>query len=235
MSNYYPVMLDVRGREAIVIGGNRLAAEKASALVASGAHVSVLSPEYTPELLSMAENGEIRLHQKSYEPGDLAGAFVVVAVTTDQQQIEAIWLETWQRGQPVNIADVPRYCSFILPSILRRGRLTVAVSTEGASPGMAKRIRQRLEETFSPAYGDYIDLAALARVYLRRHGVSYDSRDEFVQNFMDSPVLSLLTAGETRAALAVTADLLRGYGIEVTAVELERQFIEESNDVASAK
>lgn len=232
MSNYYPVMLDVRGREAIVIGGDRLAAEKVAALVASGARVRVLALKYTPELFAKAERGEIVLRQKAYEPGDLAGAFVVVAVTKDQQLIEAIWQETQERGQPLNVVDVPQYCSFILPSILRRGQLTIAVSTAGASPGMAKRIRQQLEETFSPAYGAYVDLAALARSYLRRHGVSYEDRDLFVQSFMDSPILGQLGAGETQAALLTTIDLLRNHGVEVSMFELEQQFLEESNNVA---
>jgi precorrin-2 dehydrogenase/sirohydrochlorin ferrochelatase len=232
---YYPVMLDIRDREAIVIGGNELAAEKAAALMASGARVSVLNPAFCAELLAMAGRGQISLRQKHYEPGDLAGAFVVVAVAkaSERQLIEAIWQETQQRGQPVNIVDVPRYCSFILPSILRRGRLTVAVSTEGASPGMAKRIRQQLEETFPQAYGAYVDLAALARAYLRRHGLSYETRDEFVRDFMASPVLALLDAGEFTQALTVTAELLQAYGIEVQMDELEGDFTREQGDVAS--
>src|SRR5215472_11218408 len=185
-------MLDIRDRQAVVIGGNSLAAEKVAALAASGARVSVISEKFCKALQTLAERGEVTLRQKSYEPGDLAGAFIVVAVTNDQELIEAIWQETQQRNQPVNIADVPRYCTFILPSILRRGQLTIGVSTEGASPGMAKRIRRQLEEVFPPAYGSYVDLAALARSYLRQGGVSYDTRDQFVQDFMTSPVLELL-------------------------------------------
>jgi precorrin-2 dehydrogenase/sirohydrochlorin ferrochelatase len=217
-------MLDIRDRLAIVIGGNRLAAEKATALVASGALVQVLCETFHKSLRDMAERGEVTLRQKHYEPGDLAGAFVVVAVTNEQTLIEAIWQETQERNQPVNIADVPRYCTFILPSILRRGPLTIGVSTEGASPGMAKRIRQQLETTFTPAYGPYVDLAALARSYLRQHGVSYETRDLFVQDFMASPVLTLLETGQVELALARTATLLSAYGVEVTLDELERAF-----------
>src|SRR5581483_6441590 len=131
---YYPVMLDIRERPVTVIGGDRIAAEKAAALAGSGARVNVISPDFGEEMLDLARRGLVALRRKSSEPGDLAGAFIVVAATTDQTMIETIWQETQERGQPVNIVDVPRYCSFILPSILRRGRLTVAVSTEGASP-----------------------------------------------------------------------------------------------------
>src|SRR6266581_8912526 len=123
MPKYYPIMLDVRDRLAIVIGGDRVAAEKAAALAASGARVSVLSPAFCDELLQQAEREQVTLRWKAYKPGDLAGAFVVIAATKDPQLIEAIWAETQERGQLVNIVDVPEYCSFILPSVLRREQL----------------------------------------------------------------------------------------------------------------
>jgi len=230
MPNYYPVMLDVRGRSAIVIGGDAIAAEKATALANSGARVSALSPEFGAEMLTLAEHGQITLLRKGYEPGDLEGAFVVVAATNDAALIEAIWQETQQRGQPVNIVDVPRYCTFILPSILRRGKLTVAVSTEGASPSLAKRIRQQLEEVLPAAYEAYIDLAALARAHLRRQGVSYAVRDEFFREFMDSSILALLNADEVAQALATVGTLLRKYGVDITDNQLEQAFINEQQE-----
>lgn len=230
MPNYYPVMLDVRERSAIVIGGDSIAAEKATALANSGAHVSALSPEFGAEMRTLAERGQVILRRKGYEPGDLEGAFVVVAATNDATLIEAIWQETQQRGQPVNIVDVPRYCTFILPSILRRGKLTVAVSTEGASPSLAKRIRQQLEEVLPSAYGAYIDMAALARVYLRRQGVSYAVRDEFFREFMDSSILALLNANEVTQALTIIGALLRKYGVDITDNQLEQAFINEQQE-----
>jgi precorrin-2 dehydrogenase/sirohydrochlorin ferrochelatase len=190
MPNYYPIMLDIRGRLAIVIGGDHVAAEKAAALSVSGAQVHVLSQQFCNELfLLQAEHSNIILYYKAYEPGDLAGAFVVIAATNDPQLIQAIWTETQERGQLVNIVDVPEYCSFILPSILRREQLTIAVSTEGASPSLAKRIRHNLEDVFPHAYGPYLRLAALARSYLRKNGVSYEQRDDFFKDFFTSDVL----------------------------------------------
>src|SRR5437016_5402678 len=183
MPEYYPVMLDVRGRLAIVVGGDRVAAEKAAALSASGAQVSVINPAFCDELLMQAEYKRVTLRRKAYEPGDLEGAFVVVAATNDTQLVEAIWTETQRSGQLVNIVDIPERCSFIMPSILRRGQLTIAVSTEGASPGLAKRIRQNLEEIFPLAYGTYLRLASLARTHLRDKGVSYSKRDDFFGDF----------------------------------------------------
>ena len=98
-----------------------------------------MSTDFCSELQAMAERQELTLHQKMYEPGDLAGAFVVVAtVTYDPQLAEAIWNEAQERGQLINIVDVPARCTFIVPSILRRGQLTIAVSTEGAAPSLSK-------------------------------------------------------------------------------------------------
>ena len=91
MPNYYPIMLDIRRRPALVIGGNSIAAEKAAALAASGALVTVMNPEFCDELLTLAQRDQVMLRYKAYDPGDLAGAFVVVAATDDQQLIEAIW------------------------------------------------------------------------------------------------------------------------------------------------
>jgi precorrin-2 dehydrogenase/sirohydrochlorin ferrochelatase len=146
---------------------------------------------------------------------------VVIAATNDPKLIQAIWAETQERGQLVNIVDVPEYCSFIVPSVLRRGQLTIAVSTEGASPSLAKRVRQSLEELFPPAYDTYVQLAALARTYLRKNGVSYERRDDFFSDFFTSDVLARLVEGNTVQATVVTAALLQKYDVDVPAHVLE--------------
>ncbi|GAC1635305.1 MAG: bifunctional precorrin-2 dehydrogenase/sirohydrochlorin ferrochelatase [Ktedonobacteraceae bacterium] len=220
MSKYYPIMLDMRERSAIVIGGDRIAAEKATALAASGASVTVLSPEFCNELLLQAEQKHITLRQKAYASGDLAGAFVVIAATNDQKLIDAVCAETQERGQLVNIVDVPAYCSFIIPSVLRREQLTIAVSTEGASPSLAKRIRQNLEALFPLAYGAYLQLASIARAHLRKNGVSYARRDDFFGEYYASNVLTKLADGNVEQATKETADLLKTYNIVVPASAL---------------
>ncbi len=217
MPNYYPIMLDVRDRPALVIGGNDVAAEKAAALSASGARVTVLNTEFCLALLALAEQGTITLRHKAYAAGDLAGAFVVVAATTyDPQLSEAIWNEAQERGQLVNIVDVPTRCNFIVPSILRRGQLTIAVSTEGASPSLSKRIRQRLEGLFPAAYDGYMQIAVVARTHLRQHGISYEQRDAFFGEYYHSEILKLLAEDNAPQALALAADLLRRYGVEIS-------------------
>jgi len=220
-------MLDVRGRLAIIIGGDHVAAQKAEALSASGAHVSVIHPTFCDELLTQAEHKRVALRRKAYEPGDLEGAFVVVAATNNAQLVEAIWTETQKNGQLVNIVDIPERCSFIMPSILRRDQLTIAVSTEGASPGLAKRIRQNLEEIFPLAYGAFLRLAALARTHLRKNGISYEQRDDFFGDFFTSDILARLIEGDVTQATVITAQLLRQYDIDISPGDLEASLEEE--------
>ncbi len=231
MSKYYPIMLDIRGRSTIVIGGDRIAAEKAAALSASGANVTVLSPEFCDELLLQAERKRITLWQKVYAPGDLERALLVIAATNDQKLIDAICAETKERGQLVNIVDVPQYCSFIIPSILRREQLTIAVSTEGASPGLAKRIRQSLEDLFPLAYGAYLRLASVARAHLRKHGVSYARRDDFFGEYYASNILAKLTDGKVEQAAEEISDLLKTYDVTVSGSALKAGLEEKKNYV----
>lgn len=224
MSHYYPAMLDLRGRVAIVIGGDQIAAEKAAGLVAAGAVVRVLSPTFCDALLALEEQRKVTLTPKAYQAGDLAGAFLVIAATNDPQLAEAVWSESQQRGQLLNVVDMPRYCSYILPSILRRGQLTIAVSTEGASPGLAKRIRQQLEKLFPAAYEPYLRLASAARARLRAAStITYQQRDEFFGEFFASDALARLEAGDAPSAAAITQALLRDYGVEASATALEEE------------
>src|SRR5262249_21713035 len=148
---------------------------------------------------------------------DLQGAFVIVAATThDPLQSQAIWREAEERGQLLNIVDVPAYCNFILPSILRRGQLTISVSTEGASPSMAKRIRQQLESYLPPAYATYLQIAAIARVHIKEHGLSYEERDDFFRDFFTSDILERLTEDHEAEALASTVRLLRQHHLDIS-------------------
>lgn len=226
MPDYFPIMLDVRGRQALVIGGDSVAAQKATSLLASGAEVVVQSEEFCEELLELAAQCRLSLRRKAYTPGDLAGAFVVIASTSDMQQARTLWAEAYGRGQPINIVDVPAYCSFIMPSVLRRGQLTVAVSTGGTNPSLAKRIRHQLEGSFPPNYDAYLRLATVARAHLRRAGVSYEQRDVFFGDFFASDILALLSEGETMQAVMRTATLLQAYGLDVEVSDLAAEFEE---------
>lgn len=226
MSQYYPVMLDVRGRRAVVVGGDRVAVEKASHLLASGALVTAISPTFCAAFRTLAQHAgtPLTLVCKEYAGTDIDGAFLVVlAATSDPALVDRVWDDTQRARALVNVVDVPDRCSYIIPSILRRGHLTIAVSTEGASPSLAKRIRQRLEALFPSAYGPYLGLARVARQHLRHGGIPYDQRDAFFGDYESSPVLDHLSAGDNAAACETISQLLGRHGIAVPAEQILRE------------
>ena len=221
MPRYYPAMLNLRDRPVLVIGGNEVAAEKATALAASGARVTVQAAEFGLLLLRLAQEGRVTLRHKAYAYGDTAGMFVVVAATTYTPEVsQAIWQEAQERGQMINIVDDPARCDFIIPSILRRGSLTIAVSTEGTNPSLAKRIRQRLESLFPPAYAPYLRMAGRARSHLRAQGVDYGRRDAFFGELEASAVLSHLVDDDVSGAAQIMEALLTHYETQVPASDL---------------
>ena len=134
MPPYYPVFLDVRDRRCVIIGGNRVAEEKAARLFEFGASAVVISPELTDGLASMLDDG-LAWIRRGYEPGDLEGAFIaIVADTSDDDVNKAVSVEAKQRNVPLNVADVTDLCTWIAPSIVRRGDVVVAASTGGVQP-----------------------------------------------------------------------------------------------------
>jgi precorrin-2 dehydrogenase/sirohydrochlorin ferrochelatase len=186
-----------------------------------------MAPDFCTELLDLERNGVISLRYKAYEPGDLQGAFVVIAATTNDPALsKAIWSEAQERGQLLNIVDVPAYCNFILPSILRRGQLTISVSTEGASPSLAKRIRQQLEDHFPSEYATYLKIAAIARINIRKAGLSYRKRDNFFRDFFASDILEHLIEGDEVEALTSTAQLLHQYHVDTSVTTIQKELKE---------
>jgi len=157
----YPVMLDLVDRLCLVVGGGAVAERKVERLVEAGARVTVVSPSLTQRLLRLATDAQLRWRPREYVPGDVDG-FVLAMVATDDAAVNAaVAAECRERGVLINCTDDPAHCSFILPSVLKRGSLTVTVSTGGASPTMARLVREELE-TLLPSD------AALARSPRRR-------------------------------------------------------------------
>ena len=166
----YPIFLDLSGRRCVVVGGGEVASRKARKLLQARARVVVISPEITPELESVA----VEVHRRPYGEGDLEGACLAFAATDSRDVNAAVAREGRERGIPVNVADRPSDGDFALPSTLRRGSLQVAVSTGGASPTLARRIKDELEEVFGPEWAGIV--AELVRD--RRNGEKSDERLE---------------------------------------------------------
>lgn len=160
---YFPICLDIHGRCCVVVGGGRVAERKVGGLLAHGGRVRVISPELTPELRRRHAAGEVEWREANYQGGDLSDAFLVIAATDDKEVQAQVYAEASARHTLVNVADVPKWCNFILPATVRRGDLTIAVSTGGKSPAMAKRLRRELEAGLGPEYGELTDLLGRLR------------------------------------------------------------------------
>jgi precorrin-2 dehydrogenase / sirohydrochlorin ferrochelatase len=166
----YPIFFDLTGRRCVVVGGGEVANRKARKLLQARARVVVISPEIQAELESVA----VEIHRRAYREGDLEGACLAFAATNSREVNAAVAREAKGRGVPVNVADKPCEGDFALPSTLRRGRLQVAVSTGGASPTLARRIRDELEEAFGPGWASIVEELNAAR----RNGEQGDERLE---------------------------------------------------------
>jgi precorrin-2 dehydrogenase/sirohydrochlorin ferrochelatase len=164
---YVPIFLDVTGRRCLVIGGGEVAARKVASLLDAGAEVTVVSPSLIDELQDLARERRIRHLNRTCEAGDMAGAALVYAASDDAQLHKRLHDEACERGIPINVADAPELCTFIAPAVVSRGSLKIAVSTEGASPAMARRIRRRLERLFGPEYGLALEVLRAARIHLK--------------------------------------------------------------------
>jgi precorrin-2 dehydrogenase / sirohydrochlorin ferrochelatase len=167
---FYPVNLNIAGRPCLVIGGGAVAERKVRGLLGCDALVSVISPELSSGLLELEKQERIVWRPRPYRPGDLAGFFLVIAATDNDDTQQAVQAEAARENILLNVADVPGRCNFILPSILSRGDLTISVSTGGKSPALAKQVREQLEGHFGPEYEPYLEMLGILRTAILNQG-----------------------------------------------------------------
>ena len=147
---FYPLLLELEGRRVVVVGGGVVGERKVEGLLAVGAAVSVVSLEVTPGLRAHAEAGRIALRERPYREGDLDGAALVFTALDDPRATAVVAADALRCGIWLNAADDPRSCSFILPAVVRRGPLTIAVASGGATPALTRALREYLEEALGP-------------------------------------------------------------------------------------
>ena len=206
VNSYYPVALDLLDRPCLVVGGGSVAEAKVEGLLAAGAQVTVVSPALSERLASWATAGRIAYRQREYITSDLDGQQLVFSATDRRDVTLAVAADARQRGVWVNAADDPETCDFILPSVLRRGRLQVAVSTGGASPALAARVRRDLEHYFTREYEDLVELTAEVRRELRASGQRADASRW--RAALDADLRRLLAEGRRGEARARLFDRL---------------------------
>ncbi len=171
---YYPAFLDIAAKPVVVIGGGEVAARKVEVLLACGADVTIVSPEVDPALRALIDAGRVRHIAREYRAGDLAGYKLAIVGTDDRSANDAAAREARRLGVWVNAVDDPPNCDFIMPGVVRRGDLIVAVSTSGGSPAMARKMREELEEFLTEDYALMLTLAAEVRAELRERGVQVE-------------------------------------------------------------
>jgi siroheme synthase-like protein len=173
--SYYPIFVEMAGRRVLVVGGGNVAEGKVAGLLTAGADVTVIAPDLTPLLRNQCEAGEFRYDAHEYRDGDLEG-YEVCFVATDDGAVNAqVAAEGKRRKIWVNAADDPKYCDFILPSVVRQGEVVVAASTGGSSPALARRLREDLTAFLSDDYAPLAELLAEVRTDIRSRGFTVDA------------------------------------------------------------
>jgi precorrin-2 dehydrogenase/sirohydrochlorin ferrochelatase len=197
---YFPVYLELRERPCVVIGGGAVAERKTLSLLEAGADVTIVSPTLTQKLQELSIAGKINHLQKSYDEKDLSGEFLVIAATNSPEINRRVAQECKKRHLLVNVAVPPEESSFIVPSIVERGELLIAISTSGASPALSRKIRQELEEKYGPEYELYLNKLSAIRKRIIEEIADANKRKQVLQAIVDSDVLDLLIQGKTHEA-----------------------------------
>lgn len=200
---YHPVYLDLRGRRCVVVGGGDVAQGKVESLLDADARVTVVTPAPNAAVAALAETHEILHHPRRYQRGDLAEAVLAYVAVDDESERAAVAADAAAAGVLVNVVDEPRLCSFIAPAVLRREPVTIAVSTGGASPALARRLREELEAQVGPEYGTAATILARLRPLIRAAEPDPGARARTYARLVDGPLLAALRAGDAAEVDAI--------------------------------
>ena len=209
---FYIACLRLTGRRCVVVGGGDVGLEKVEGLLACDADVTLISPRAHPELTQLALEGSIRWEQREYAgAADLDGALIAIAATDDTDLNIRVFEDAEARAMLVNVVDVPPLCNFILPAIVRTGPLAVAISTAGASPALAKRMKREIGELFGEPYALLAILLNDARGWARATLPTYQDRKVFFESIVNGEPdpIELLRAGDIEGVRALITDAQR--------------------------
>jgi uroporphyrin-III C-methyltransferase/precorrin-2 dehydrogenase/sirohydrochlorin ferrochelatase len=196
----FPIFVDLNDRPCVVIGGGEVAARKVRSLLNAGARVTVVALEASAEMRTLLEDPAVGFEARAYHSGDLAGNALAFAATDDAATNASVYEEAMELGIPVNVADDPQHCSFLVPSKVERGPVTIAISTRGTSPALARHLREKLEAAVPQAYGELAALLGHLRLEVK---AAHDAPEERARRWnavVESDVLSLLEQGKAAEA-----------------------------------
>ena len=210
---FYIACLRLKGRRCLVVGGGDVGLEKVEGLLACDADVTLVAPEAHPALVELAEEGSIRWEQRPFQDGDLDGCLIAIAATNDTDVNIGVFDAAEKRSMLVNVVDVPPLCNFILPAIVRTGPLAVAISTAGASPALAKRMKREIAEMFGEPYATLAVLLNDARGWAKGTLPTYQDRKEFFESIVngDPDPIELLRRGEVDGVRALIQSARRAH------------------------
>lgn len=219
---YYPIFADIKGRPVVVVGGGEVAFRKVKSLLDAGASVTVISPEAAKGLENLKDRGKIHIIKRKYRKGDLKGAFLAVSASDDKEVNNAVYREAEGSNKLVNVVDDPAHCNFIVPSVVDRGSLVIAISTSGKAPFLAKRLRQDLEKHIGAEYGVLAELLGEVRKNLLKTGVTRVKKERVIKDLLNSPLLGWIRGGEARKIDGLLEKLLgEGYGLKGLGVKIK--------------
>ena len=204
---FYIACLKLTGRRCVVVGGGEIGLEKVEGLLACDGRVVLIAPEAEPELRKLASEGSIEWLQREYATGDLEATFMVIAATDDTDVNIAVYNDAEKRAMLVNVVDVPPLCNFILPAIVRTGPLAIAISTAGASPALAKRMKRQISELFGEEYARLAVMLNDVRGWAKGTLPTYNDRKDFFEGIVngDPDPIELLRKGDEQAVLDIIA------------------------------
>ena len=219
---YYPIYLDIEGRNVLIIGGGNVCARKAETMMNYGAQVTVVSPEFTEEIEGWAREGCLKIHRKMYEAGDLDGATIVIASTDHQSVNEQIAADCRARRIPVNVVDVTHLCEFIVPAIIEKNGIQIAISTGGKSPALARTLKEDLQRTIGPEYAEVNDLLGSLRHSAKAVLPTDIDRKRFFDAIIAKGVLEMIRDGRAQQAYETIATECRSNGVAVSELLQEK-------------
>ena len=217
---YLPVWLRVDGEPCVVVGGGAVATRKVAALLAAGARVTVVAPRVSAALSGRAAAGEIALEARPYRAGDLLGARLAFAATDDEALHARLARDAAAANVPLNVVDRPAWCSFIVPAVLRRGALSIAVSTEGHSPALAGRVRDDIDARLGPEYERAVALLGRLRRHLQAGALPSAERQRILTRLAASDLLERLRQPDAAAVDRLLAEHA-GAGVSLAALDAE--------------
>jgi precorrin-2 dehydrogenase / sirohydrochlorin ferrochelatase len=204
----YPIFAVIEDKPCLVVGGGAVGERKIQDLLAAGAKVTVVSQTLTPVLAAMASRGEIVYLSEDFVDNQVEGMALVMAATDDPEVNAQVSAAAQARSIWVNVADEPEYCTFIVPAQVRRGDLTLAISTGGASPALARQVREDLQQHFGPEYGPYLDLLKRVRARLLTERRSHPDNAELFTRLVRSSLKDAVARGDRARVMWVLREVM---------------------------